>query len=111
MRAVLMEKGKLWVDDVPMPVPQAGELLVRTRACGICGSDLHAAQHTHDFVNTSREVGGAFKLTTFAPVVLGHEFCAEIIEFGPDTRKQISLGSLVCSVPVVFRDKPTRGWL
>ncbi len=29
-----------------------------------------------------RKRGGAFKLTTFNPVVLGHEFCAEIIDFG-----------------------------
>jgi len=73
MRAVMMERGRLWVDDLPIPEPGPGEVLVATQACGICGSDLHAARHTEDFVKTSIETGGAFKLTTFDPVVMGHD--------------------------------------
>ncbi len=103
MRAALMQEGRIWVENVPDPIPGPGEVLVKSIACGICGSDLHAAQHTHDFVKTSREAGGAFKLTTFEPVVLGHEFCAEILEFGPETKGKLPVGSLVCSVPVVLR--------
>ncbi len=103
MRAVLMERGKVWVDRVPVPVPGAGEVLVKSRACGICGSDLHAAQHTEAFVETSREAGGAFKLTTYDPVVLGHEFCAEIVEYGANCRAEHNPGQLVCSVPMVMR--------
>lgn len=106
MRAVLMEQGKLWVDDIPVPLPGPGEVLVKTRACGICGSDLHAALHTEDFVATSRETGGAFKLTTFDPVVLGHEFCAEIIEYGPKTSAKYQVDQLVCSVPMLKRPTP-----
>jgi len=106
VKAALMERGRIWVDDVPDPVPGPGEVLVKTRACGICGSDLHAAKHTDDFVATSREAGGAFKLTTFAPVVLGHEFCAEVVDYGPDTRRAIDRGSLVCSVPMLLRAEP-----
>ena len=104
MRAALMERGRIWVGDVEDPVPQRGELLVRTRACGICGSDLHAARHTDAFVATSREAGGAFKLMTFDPVVLGHEFCAEVIDCGPDTARDLAPGTLVCSVPMVQRN-------
>ncbi len=103
MRAALMERGRIWVDTVPDPVPQRGEVLVRTRACGICGSDLHAARHTEAFVKTSREAGGAFKLTSFDPVVLGHEFCAEVVDFGPDMAHDLATGSLVCSVPMLAR--------
>ena len=33
--------------DVPEPVPEAGEVLVRVEAVGICGSDMHA-YHGHD---------------------------------------------------------------
>ena len=106
MRAVLMEKGNLWLDTLPDPEPGPGEVLVKTRACGICGSDLHAAQHTDDFVSTSRAAGGAFKLTTYAPVVLGHEFCAEVVSFGRDTTKAQSTGDLVTSMPVLLRDIP-----
>lgn len=106
MRAALMERGKIWVDDVADPVPMDGEVLVKTAACGICGSDLHAAAHTEDFVATSREAGGAFKLTSFDPVVLGHEFCAEIVDFGPNCRRQLPVGKLVCSLPVLLRKQP-----
>ncbi len=105
MRAALMEKGRIWVDDVPDPVPLAGELLVKSRACGICGSDLHAARYTEEFVETSREAGGAFKLTTYAPVVLGHEFCAEVLDQGPDTPATFKPGDLVCSIPGLPRDQ------
>ena len=79
MRAALMERGEIRVDTVDDPVPRQGEVLVKSIACGICGSDLHAARHTEEFVATSLEAGGAFKLTTFEPVVLGHEFCAEVV--------------------------------
>jgi threonine dehydrogenase-like Zn-dependent dehydrogenase len=106
MRAVLMQRGKFWVETLDDPTPGPGEILVKTRACGICGSDLHAALHTDQFVATSRESGGAFKLTTFEPIVLGHEFCAEVIDFGPQTDRQLAPGQLVCSIPMLLREKP-----
>ena len=99
MRAALMERGRIRVESVPDPTPGEGEVVVKSVACGICGSDLHAARHTEEFVATSIEAGGAFKLTTFDPVVLGHEFCAEAMETGGDIRA----GDLVCSVPALAR--------
>jgi len=104
MRAALMQEGRIWVDTIPDPEPGPGEVLVKSIACGICGSDLHAAQHTHEFVKTSQEAGGTFKLTTLDPVVLGHEFCVEVLAYGPETRGQLPIGSLVCSAPVLLRD-------
>ena len=99
MRAALMERGQIRVEDVPEPTPAEGEVVVKSVACGICGSDLHAARHTDEFVATSIEAGGAFKLTTFDPVILGHEFCAEVMERRGDLRA----GDLVCSVPALAR--------
>ena len=103
MQVVTMERGVLRKVEQPDPVPQRGEVLVKSIACGICGSDLHAARHTEDFVNTSREAGGAFKLTTFNPVVLGHEFCAEVVDYGPNTERSVAPGQLVCAAPVLLR--------
>ena len=100
MRAALMERGRIWVDEVPDPTPAEGEVVLKSVACGICGSDLHAAQHTQEFVATSLEAGGAFKLTTLDPVVLGHEFCAEVIE----SRGDLKAGDLVCSMPRLGRE-------
>jgi 2-desacetyl-2-hydroxyethyl bacteriochlorophyllide A dehydrogenase len=104
MKAVIMERGVLTKIEQADPVPKRGEVLVKSISCGICGSDLHAARHTEDFVNTSREAGGAFKLTTFNPVILGHEFCAEIVDYGPKTERSIAPGQLVCAAPVLLRE-------
>ncbi len=38
--------------------------------------------------------------------MLGHEFCAEVVDFGPDTERSLAVGQLVCSVPVVPRSQP-----
>ncbi|MBH80110.1 MAG: alcohol dehydrogenase [Gammaproteobacteria bacterium] len=103
MKAALMQAGRIWVDEMDDPEPGVGEVLVKSRACGICGSDLHAVQHTEAFIRTSREVGGAFKLTTDNPVVLGHEFCVEVVDFGPDTERRLPTGSLICAIPGISR--------
>ena len=105
MKAALMQAGRLWIDEIPIPQPGSGEVLVATKACGICGSDLHAVQHTKAFIETSREVGGGFKLTTDEPVVLGHEFCAEVVDFGQGVSNRHRVGDLVCSMPVLLRSE------
>ena len=43
--AVVREFGKpLAIEDVEVPRPRAGQVLVRIRACGVCHTDLHAAE-------------------------------------------------------------------
>jgi len=84
-------------------VPEAGEVLVRTLACGICGSDLHALKHADRFVETSRRAGNAFVMDLERDVVMGHEFCAELVGYGPETRRSLAIGTRVCSRPVLMR--------
>ena len=50
MRAAIFRDGEIVVDTLPEPEPGAGEVLVKTLACGICGSDLHARKHAHRMV-------------------------------------------------------------
>ncbi|MFS8543526.1 MAG: hypothetical protein LOD91_06755, partial [Limnochordales bacterium] len=38
--AVLRGPGQVALEQLPVPAPGPGEILVRMRACGICGSDL-----------------------------------------------------------------------
>jgi threonine dehydrogenase-like Zn-dependent dehydrogenase len=45
MRACVMRDHRLVIDDVADPRPELGQVLVRTLACGICGSDLHFLRH------------------------------------------------------------------
>src|SRR5438034_9829330 len=103
MRAVVMRNKKLAVADVPEPAPEAGEVLVRTLACGICGSDLHALKFADRFVETARRAGNAFVMDLARDVVMGHEFCAEVVEHGPETRRTLPAGSRVCSRPTLMR--------
>ena len=58
--------GELHLHDEPEPVPVAGEAVVRVKAVGVCGSDLHWF--------SEGEIGDA-KLEH--PLVLGHEFAGE----------------------------------
>ncbi|HMD60272.1 MAG TPA: alcohol dehydrogenase catalytic domain-containing protein, partial [Opitutaceae bacterium] len=70
MRAlVLREYGRLVVEDVPRPALQPDEALVRVRACGICGSDVHGMDGS-----TGRRI---------PPLIMGHEGAGEIAEVGP----------------------------
>jgi len=100
MRAAVMRNSAIVVDDIAEPVPGPGEVLVKTLGCGICGSDLHALKHTRRFVESSPS---AMTLDTSRDVVMGHEFCAEVLDYGPGTSRRFAPGTRVCSFPVVLR--------
>jgi threonine dehydrogenase-like Zn-dependent dehydrogenase len=102
MRAAVMRTGRLLVDTVPEPVPGPGEVLVRTLACGICGSDLHALEHAPKLAEAAQDSGVPFTLDVGRDVVMGHEFCAEVVDFGPDTQRALRPGARVVSVPLAM---------
>jgi len=104
MRATVMRRGQLVVDTLPDPTPRDGEALVKTLACGICGSDLHALKHADKMVEAARETGAPFSLDVTRDVVMGHEFCAEVVDYGPNTNGPASPGERVVSMPLLFRD-------
>jgi threonine dehydrogenase-like Zn-dependent dehydrogenase len=103
MRATVMRAGRLVVDTVPDPEPQQGEALVRTLGCGICGSDLHALRHADQMVGAARESGMPFDLDPSRDLVMGHEFAAEVLDYGPDTPAHVAPGTPVVSMPMLFR--------
>lgn len=73
MRAgVLHGSRDVRFEDVARPEPAAGQLLLRVRRAGICGSDIHYFAHGYC---------GGFVPTR--PFVLGHEFVAIVAETGP----------------------------
>jgi alcohol dehydrogenase, propanol-preferring len=41
MRAAVLSRGVLRIEDVPRPEPAPGQVLLRVRACGVCRTDLH----------------------------------------------------------------------
>ena len=102
MRAAIMRRQKLVVDDVPVPEPGPGEVLVKTLACGICGSDLHALKYADKLVEAARRSGGPFAMDLARDIVMGHEFCAEIVDHGPGTTRALKAGTKVCSLPILL---------
>jgi 2-desacetyl-2-hydroxyethyl bacteriochlorophyllide A dehydrogenase len=103
MRAVVMRNNKLVVDNVPVPTPGPGEVLVKTLACGICGTDLHALRYAETLFRGSRCSGGLFAIDPNRDIVMGHEFCGEVVDYGPGTRKRFKVGTRVCSTPSLSR--------
>ncbi len=62
---VLREPGRLVMETRPDPVPGAGEVILRIRRIGVCGTDLHAFQGDQPYFSYPR--------------VLGHELCGELV--------------------------------
>ena len=89
------------VGDVADPVPASGHVVVRSLSAGICGSDLHALADFGHFTGLMDSVGVP-ALDAGADCVFGHEFCAEIVEHGPDTVATLPVGTRVCSVPIIL---------
>lgn len=61
---------QLSLTDLPEPSPGQGEVKLRVKACGICGSDVHG--YTGE---SGRRTAGQ---------VMGHEFAGEIVDVGAD---------------------------
>jgi threonine dehydrogenase-like Zn-dependent dehydrogenase len=101
-----MRSGTLAMADVPIPKPGPREVLVKTLACGICGSDLHCVTHGKQLLASTKQVTGGDLFGFDEPVVLGHEFCAEVAEHGPGCRRIHAPGSRVVSAPFLLRDQP-----
>lgn len=69
MKALILEDyNKLVFKDFPRPTIKANEVLVKVKACGICGSDVHGMDGS-----TGRRI---------PPIIMGHEASGEIVEIG-----------------------------
>src|SRR5690349_6619564 len=109
MMASIFRGGDIVVDTMPEPKPAQNQALVTVLACGICGSDLHAAKHSHRMVAVSRRIPGRIPMDLDRDVVMGHEFCCEVIDYGPKTEKKFKSGTRVCSMPVMFEADGPKG--
>jgi len=99
MRAAVFSEGKFNVENVPSPSPGPGQILVRPLVCGICGSDLHTRHHAHHLADLLQRAGFKGFMSPDKPVVLGHEFCCEILDYGPDCKRTLPKGQRVVALP------------
>lgn len=73
MKALVLEEyNKLVFKEVPDPVISSDEVLVRVKACGICGSDIHGMDGS-----TGRRI---------PPLIMGHEASGIIVETGEEVQ-------------------------
>ena len=101
MKAVSCANGVLSVVDVPEPRPAEGQLVLDVHACGICGSDLHAKDHSDELADVLEEVGYQDCIRRNTPTVMGHEFAGVVAERGPKAAKGLKTGTRVVSFPMV----------
>lgn len=89
--AVLREIGKpITIEEVATPSPGAGEVLIRTEACGVCHSDLHLADGDWDLLRPITKV----------PLILGHEVAGSVARVGEGVT-QLRVGDRV-GVPWIY---------
>ncbi|MBK6706916.1 MAG: zinc-binding dehydrogenase [Sphingomonadales bacterium] len=102
MKAVVRRNSTLVDTDMAEPVPGEGQVLVKTLVCGICGSDLHALHHLDHMVAMTRRAGGNDTIDPASDMVFGHEFSAEILDFGPGCERLLKAGTPVVSMPAAI---------
>ncbi len=96
----IREGNRVWrnprivLEEKPIPKPRGKQVLIRVRACGICGSDLH-------FVETDEEGYMFYPGLVKTPVVIGHEFSGVVEEVGPQV-KMVKPGDLVTSEEMLW---------
>jgi threonine dehydrogenase-like Zn-dependent dehydrogenase len=81
--AVLTDVGRIEIRDVPIQVPASHEVVVRVRAVGLCGTDLHIV---HGHANYNNDARGHPRPLTEQPQILGHEIAGEIAAIGSGVR-------------------------
>ena len=87
MKKVVMQgKGEpLILSEGEIPTPGKGQLLLKVKSCGICGSDLH-------WVDLGLAKPGT---------VLGHEFSGEVVMVGEGGKSDWTLGDRVTGYPIL----------
>ncbi len=86
--SVLDTDLRLSVEERPVPTPGSGEVLVRVRSVGVCGSDIHYFEH-----------GRIADFVVETPLVLGHEASGEVVAVGDGV--DLPVGTRVAMEPGV----------
>lgn len=84
--AVLYGNEDIRYEQIDTPVPGEGEVLVKVKAVGICGSDVPRVLQN-----------GAH----YYPIVLGHEFSGEVASLGPGVDGDLAVGDRVAGAPLL----------
>ena len=90
LQQVMTEPGKIIFREIEMPVPGPGQVLVKIKRIGVCGSDIHVYYGEHK--------------GTGYPVTQGHEVSGQIVQLGEGVT-ELSVGQKVTIEPQVVCGK------
>ena len=85
---------KLEVRTVPDPKPGPDEVLLKIKACGVCGSDIH-------FYERDKDDYILYPGLTKFPTTTGHEFSGEVVEVGKNV-KGLKVGDMVTAEEMIW---------
>jgi L-iditol 2-dehydrogenase len=87
MKAVVLHAPKdIRFEDVETPRPGRGDVLVKVKAAGVCGSDVPRVMVTG---------------TYHFPTIPGHEFSGEVVELGKGVSSEVKVGTRVAVAPCI----------
>ena len=87
LKQVMTAPKQITFETVPVPQPGKGQVLVKIKRIGICGSDIHVYHGKHPY--------------TSYPVTQGHEVSGQIVELGEGAREDLFVGQKVTIEPQV----------
>jgi threonine dehydrogenase-like Zn-dependent dehydrogenase len=90
----IWKNPKLEVKEVPDPTPGPKDVVLKVRACGVCGSDVH-------FYETDSDGYILYPGLTKFPCVIGHEFSGEVVEVGSEV-KDLKVGDMVTAEEMIW---------
>jgi len=99
-RRIAPRANRTWRDPVftletrPDPAPSHDLVVIRVRACGICGSDVHLHERDADGYMVYPGMVGT-------PVTTGHEFSGTVEAIGPDV-VDVAIGDPVCAEEIAW---------
>ena len=98
MRALTLYGNRdLRLDEIPEPSPGPGQVALRTRLVGICGTDLHEwADGPLQMKADPHPLTGAT-----LPQILGHEYVADVIAVGEGVGS-VRVGERVAVMPILY---------
>lgn len=93
---VVYAPGDYRLENVDIPKAQAGEIVIKVEACGICAGDVKT------YHGASKIWGGNGNVPYIkTPVIPGHEFIGNIVEIGDGVDESFSIGDRVISEQIV----------
>lgn len=87
-------RPRLALETLTEPDLGPRDVLLRPRACGVCGSDVH-------FFETDEQGYMLYPGLTRFPVVIGHEFSGEVVEVGPEAT-DLRVGDMVTCEEMIW---------